>query len=76
MVALHDLCHDHLARYDALLIFARTRHALMIRWGRWAAWIDGRSWAASGATVVLREIRARTLGSCRCSWKTCSRSGS
>lgn len=31
MIGLHNLCHDHLARYDALPKFARTRHAFIIQ---------------------------------------------
>ena len=31
MIALHRLCHDHLARYHALPKFARTRHAFIIQ---------------------------------------------
>lgn len=31
MVGLHNLCHDRLARYDALPKFARTRHAFIVQ---------------------------------------------
>ena len=31
MIGLHNLCHDHLARYDALPKFARTRHAFIVQ---------------------------------------------
>jgi V/A-type H+-transporting ATPase subunit I len=31
MIGLHHICHDHLARYDALPKFARTRHAFIIQ---------------------------------------------
>jgi V/A-type H+-transporting ATPase subunit I len=31
MVGLHNLCRDHLARYDALPKFARTRHAFIVQ---------------------------------------------
>jgi V/A-type H+-transporting ATPase subunit I len=31
MISLHHLCHDHLARYDALPKFARTRHAFIVQ---------------------------------------------
>ena len=65
MMALHHLCHDHLARYDALPNFARTRHAFIIQgWlprGRMDR-LDGDLARLPGGTVVLREIRARTLG--------------
>ncbi len=65
MIALHHLCHDHLARYRALPNFARTRHAFIIQ-----GWLPRSVMARlgedlgrlPGGTVVLREIRARTLG--------------
>lgn len=65
MIALHHLCHDQLARYDALPSFARTRHAFIIQGWLPRARMD--TLAADlarlpGGSVVLREIRARTLG--------------
>jgi V/A-type H+-transporting ATPase subunit I len=72
MVGLHNLCHDHLSRYDALPKFARTRHAFIIqgwlprdRTERLAA--DLTRLARQGSPgpagpVVLREVPARTLG--------------
>jgi V/A-type H+-transporting ATPase subunit I len=65
MIALHHLTHDHLARYDALPKFARTRHVFVIQ-----GWLllEGRDRLAqdlarsSEGTVVLREVPARTLG--------------
>ena len=65
MVALHHLCHDHLARYDALPNFARTRHAFIIQGWLPLARMErlGADLARlPGGTVVLREIRSRTLG--------------
>ncbi|HUJ77124.1 MAG TPA: V-type ATPase 116kDa subunit family protein, partial [bacterium] len=65
MLALHRLCHDQLARYDALPKFARTRHAFIIQ-----GWVPQEHLAAlarqlsdiSSRTVVVREIPARVLG--------------
>ncbi len=70
MTALHHLCHDHLARYDALPKFARTRHAFIIQ-----GWLPreamdklGRGLARlstvprDAGVVLLREVPARTLG--------------
>jgi V/A-type H+-transporting ATPase subunit I len=65
MIALHHLCHDHLARYDALPNFARTRHAFIIQGWLPRARMDrlGADLARiPGGTVVLRGIRAKTLG--------------
>ncbi|HYW82712.1 MAG TPA: V-type ATPase 116kDa subunit family protein [Spirochaetia bacterium] len=65
LMARQRLCHDRLAHYDALPKFARTRHAFIIH-----GWVlrqgldglmDGLS-RISSRTVVVREIRARTLG--------------
>ena len=66
MIALHRLCHDHLARYDALPKFARTRHAFIIQ-----GWVLQESLPAlsrrladtSSRTVVVRKIPGRALGS-------------
>ena len=65
MIALHHLCHDHLARYDALPNFARTRHAFIVQ--GWLPRIRMEKVGADlahlkGGSVVLREIRSRTLG--------------
>jgi V/A-type H+-transporting ATPase subunit I len=65
ILAVHRLCHDHLARYDALPKFARTRHAFIIQ-----GWVLRESLATlsqrlsdlSSRTVVVREIPARALG--------------
>jgi V/A-type H+-transporting ATPase subunit I len=65
MIALHRLCHDHLARYDALPKFARTRHAFIIQ-----GWVLQGSLPAltrrladtSSRTVVVRKIPGRALG--------------
>ncbi len=65
MIALHHLCHDHLARYDALPSFARTRHAFIIQGWLPRARMDRLEADLArlpGGTVVLREIRAGTLG--------------
>jgi V/A-type H+/Na+-transporting ATPase subunit I len=65
ILALHHLCHDHLARYDALPKFARTRHAFIVH-----------GWVMSGAVeqltarlirvaegkVEVRELPHKTLG--------------
>lgn len=65
LIARQRLCHDRLAHYEALPKFARTRHAFIIH-----GWVlrqtlpglmDGLA-RISSRTVVVREIRARTLG--------------
>jgi V/A-type H+/Na+-transporting ATPase subunit I len=65
MLALHHLCHDHLARYDAMPKFARTRHAFVIQgWLLRAgmASLAGELARISSKNVVLREVPYRTLG--------------
>jgi V/A-type H+-transporting ATPase subunit I len=77
MIGLHHLCHDHLARYDALPKFARTRHAFIVQgWlprdrmeklGADLARLPGGSGeavvgGAAPSPVVLREVPGRTLG--------------
>ena len=65
VIALHHLFHDHLARYDALPKFARTRHAFIVQ-----GWVPRDRIAPLGAdlgrlgsgAVVLREVRPRGLG--------------
>ncbi|MGD0725996.1 MAG: V-type ATPase 116kDa subunit family protein [Spirochaetia bacterium] len=65
LIARQRLCHDRLAHYEALPKFARTRHAFIIH--GWvlrqalAGLMDGLA-RISSRTVVVREIRARTLG--------------
>jgi len=65
VLALQHLCHDHLARYDALPKFARTRHAFIIQ-----GWVlrlglprlaEGLE-QISSRSIVVRELRERTLG--------------
>jgi V/A-type H+-transporting ATPase subunit I len=70
MLALHHLFHDHLARYDAMPNFARTRHAFIIHgWlprdqqqplSAALSRISGQ--AAASYPVVLRELKPKTLG--------------
>ena len=65
MVALHHLFHDHLARYDALPKFARTRHVFIVH--GWVPRVRMQPLRAHLArlargTVVMREVRARALG--------------
>ncbi len=65
VIALHHLFHDHLARYDALPKFARTRHAFIVQ-----GWIPrdrtqrlaGDLSRLGGGSVALREVRHKTLG--------------
>jgi V/A-type H+-transporting ATPase subunit I len=65
MLALHRLCHDRLARYDALPKFARTSHAFIVQ-----GWVLRESLASlsrrladsSSRTVVVREVPGRSLG--------------
>ena len=65
ILALHRLCHDHLARYDALPKFARTRHAFIVQ-----GWVPRESLDtltrrladASSESVVVREVPAKVLG--------------
>ena len=65
VLALQHLCHDHLARYDALPKFARTRHAFIIQ-----GWVLRQALPRlaegleriSSRSIVVRELRERTLG--------------
>jgi V/A-type H+-transporting ATPase subunit I len=77
MIGLHHVCHDQLARFDALPKFSRTRHAFIIQ-----GWVPRASLeklgtdlsrlpggaSSSGSRlgtdnpIILREVRARTLG--------------
>lgn len=65
LIARQRLCHDRLAHYEALPKFARTRHAFIIH-----GWVLRQALGGlmgglariSSRTVVVREIRARTLG--------------
>jgi V/A-type H+-transporting ATPase subunit I len=65
LIARQRLCHDRLAQYEALPKFARTRHTFIIHgWVLRQALdglVDGLA-KISSRTVVVREIRARTLG--------------
>jgi len=51
MVGLHHLCHDHLARYDALPKFARTRHAFIIQ-----GWLPRASMGKLGADLARLSV--------------------
>jgi V/A-type H+/Na+-transporting ATPase subunit I len=65
LMARQRLCHDRLAHYEALPKFARTRHAFIIHGWVLRQGLDGLMDGLariSSRTVVVREIRARTLG--------------
>ena len=65
LMARQRLCHDRLAHYEALPKFARTRHAFIIRGWVLRQALDGLMDGLaliSSRTVLVREIRARTLG--------------
>ena len=65
LMARQRLCHDRLAHYEALPKFARTRHAFIIHGWVLRQGLDGLMGGLariSSRTVVVREIRARTLG--------------
>ena len=65
MLALQHLCHDRLARYDALPKFASTRHAFIVQGWVLRQGLQRLSDALAGIssrTVVVREIPTRTLG--------------
>ena len=65
LMARQRLCHDRLAHYEALPKFARTRHAFIIHGWVLRQALDGLVDGLAGLssrTVVVREIRGRTLG--------------
>lgn len=66
LLALKSVCHDRFARLDAVSKFAQTRYTFIIK-----GWVPRgrledfrkRLTKACGGTVVIREVRARGLGS-------------
>jgi V/A-type H+-transporting ATPase subunit I len=77
MIGLQHLCHDNLARYDALPNFARTRHAFIIQGWLPRAHVEqlganlsrlsegplgARGSLGAEGPVVLREVPGKTLG--------------
>ncbi len=65
IVALHHLCHDRLARYDAIPKFARTRHTFIIH-----GWVIGAAVPAleaklaevAAGSAAVRVLPQRVLG--------------